>query len=141
MLLSDRIENLRSAENKIVDPLTRRVAIQSFVNKMREEFGINLMDVVKAFSQLSTEELGLPPQLTVNRVINQLDLNPEQKFQAATYFHQMLQKTAATSMADYLKGSGRQLSLEVLSKREMSQRNLDASLEKLNQNFCRQRFE
>lgn len=133
--LSQKLDQLGKKSEEVVDPLTRRSAIQSFMKKMKDQFGIEPQDLVVAFSRLETFELGLPPEQTVDKVLNQLDLTPQEKVQAKVYFQKMLKETSANSMADYLKGSERQLSLEVMSQREAQDKLSQKSLDKMNQNF------
>ncbi len=52
-----------------IDNLTRRVVWTDFLRKMKEELGVSAEDVLDAFASLSPEELALPPQQNVDKVV------------------------------------------------------------------------
>ena len=136
--LSDRLDNLGRINQDIVDPLSRRSAIQSFMGKMQNKYGLGPLDLVKAFGKLSTEDLGKAPELTVEKVIDNLNLDLYQKREASLDFKNMLERSSSDSMADYLAASGRQLSLEVMSKQELRKQALDNSLQHMSDQFFTQ---
>jgi flagellar hook-length control protein FliK len=117
------------------DPLSRRGAILSFMGRMQTEMNVGPVRFLEAFGQLSTEELGLPPEATVDRVIDQLGLPPQHETKAKAYYLEMLQKTDAKQVADYLQGGDRQISLELLSQNELRQQKIDRGLQKMQSSF------
>ncbi len=121
-----------------VDNLQHRQALQGLLKKMKEEFGLDAEQVVQAFAQLTPQELAQPPEASLDKLIQSLPLSPEQQNQARLYFQQMLKDTASTDMAGYLKSSQRQLSLEVVSKKEARDREIQRSLEKMQSDFFTQ---
>lgn len=133
--LSDRLDNLSEVSENIVDPLSRRGAIQSFMKKMKDQFGVSPIELTKAFSKLSNEELALPADQTVEKVVGQLDLSNSQKIEATNFFRKMIQDSSAENMASYLKGSNRQLSLEVMTKGESAKQENNKNLKTLNNSF------
>ena len=133
--LSEKIDSMGMKVDQIVDPLTRRAAIQNFMNKMNQEFGVEPLDLVKAFSQLSTEQLGEPARETVGHVVEQLNLDPADSLKAKQYFNEMMNKAEAGTLAEYLKASDRQLSLEVLSRRDAQKRETSESITKMQNSF------
>ncbi len=133
--LSERIDSMGHQSSQAVDPLSRRVAIQSFMSKMKNQFGISPIDMVVGFSKLSEAELTKAPEETVNAVLSQLTLSAKDQQQARGMFHNMLKQSSSESMADYLKSSDRQLSLEVLSKQEVAKKDLDNSITDLQKSF------
>lgn len=118
-----------------VDPLTRRVALQAFLKKMKDKLNIEPEKLLQAFAKMDPSDLVLPPEQTVDKVIAGLDLKPDQVPMARKLFEDMLRQTASSSMAEYLKSSGNQLSVELVSRQEMKQKALRHSLEKLSEKF------
>lgn len=133
--ITEHINQIESKNQKQVDPLTRRSAIQAFVSKMKSSFDIEPTQILQSFSKLSVEELGLPPEQTMGKVIDHLQLQAQDQQKAQVFFTQMLNQTEASSMADYLKSSDRELSLKVLSDEQIKKQELDKSLVKLSENF------
>ncbi len=133
--LNKKIDKLSHYNADLVDPLVRRSAIQGFMKNMNEEFGIEPLDILGAFSKLSTEELGLPPEQTINKVAQNLNLPPEQQALAQKHFAKMLENSESEKLSDYITSSDRQISLEVLSNRQARQNELTSSLEQMNQQF------
>lgn len=131
-----QVESAQSqAQSSEADGLTRRVVMQSFLRKMREKLNVEPERLVEAFSQLNPADLVMPPEQTVGLVIKELNLNPEQIPVAQELFEDMLRQTASSSMAEYLKSSGNDLSLELYSQKELRQKELQASIDRLNKNF------
>lgn len=133
--LSEHLNKIENSKQEFIDPLTKRAAIQNFVNNMKSNFDIEPTEIVRSFAKLSVEELGLPPEKTMGKVLSHLPLNEGDKQQAQMLFTNMLEKTEAASMADYLKTSDRELSLKAISDEQIKQQELDKSLVKLNENF------
>lgn len=121
--------------DETVDSLSRRLALQKFIRKMKEELDVEPSQLVAAFSGLSVQELLQPPDVNLKKIVESLGLNAQDKQVAEALFQDMLKQTTAGSMADYLKSSKRQLSLEVMSQRERQSRDLDQSLNQLNKTF------
>lgn len=125
----------RAEPEEAVDNLGHRQALQRFLQKMKDQFGLDAEQIVGAFAQLTPQELEQPPELSLNKLLEALPLAPEQKEQARAIFEDMLKQTAATGMADYLTTSHRQLSLEVLSQAEAQKRAMDQSVEDMQSQF------
>ncbi len=115
--------------------VNRRVALQTFLKKMKEQLNVQPEQLMAAFSTLSIEELTSPPEMNLEKIIQGLNLSEQQKPVAKQLFEDMMKQTAANSMAEQLKASGQQLSLQVLSQKEIQQQQLNQSLSKMNQNF------
>ena len=115
--------------------VNRRAALQTFLKKMKEQLNVQPEQLMAAFSSLSIEELTSPPEMNMEKIIQGLNLSEEQKPVAKQLFEDMMKQTAANSMAEQLKASGQQLSLQVLSQKEIQQQQLNQSLSKMNQNF------
>lgn len=118
-----------------VDSIPRRVALQSFLRKMREELGVDASEVVDALSSLSQQELAQHPIANLTKILDKLQLSGAQREKAELFFLDFLKQTSTQSFADYLKSSDREISMEVLSQRELRERQLKDSLALLNQNF------
>lgn len=127
--------NPATKKEEIVDSIPRRIALQTFIRKMKDEVGVDAQAIMKAFGSLSSEELALPPEQNMQRLLGELDLSGEQQLKAQNLFGDLLKQTASNSLADHLKASGRQLSMEVLSDREVREKALKESLAQMNENF------
>lgn len=122
-------------KEETLDSIPRRIALQTFVRKMKDEVGVDAHDIMKAFASLEPQELALPPEQNLEKILSQLELDGDQKVKAHTLFENLMKQTASNSLADHLKSSGRQLSMEVLSTRELRDQKLKESLAQLNQSF------
>ena len=116
--------------------LMQRESVQlDFLVSLQEELGVDPKDVVVAFSNLSEAELAAPPEKTVDKVIVGLGLKGEQAENARGLFYGMLAQTATLDLATDVTDQGTKLSMEVLTERELTQRNLDSSIENLSSDF------
>jgi len=115
--------------------LNKRIAMQTFLRKMKEQLNVQPEQLMAAFGSLSIEEMTQPPEMNLEKIIQGLSLNEQQKPVAKQLFEDMMKQTAANSMAEYLKSSGQQLSLQVMSQKDVQQRALNQSLTNMNQNF------
>ncbi len=127
-----------SPKSATVDSLTRRAAIQSFMQKMETKLGIEPSEIVEAFQRLSLEELAAPPEQNVDKIISFLNLDVQQQQTARTFFDEMLTQSSAQSIADYLKATDRELSLSVMSQNQMRRERLQKGLATMNQQFFTQ---
>lgn len=118
-----------------VDNLTRRVVWNDFLRKMKEELGISAEDVLQAFGGLSDEELAQPPSQTVDKIVMALGLNDSQALLAKQYFNELIQKTQTRSLGEELQNSSNQISLTLMSERELQRKAMDRNLASMNQNF------
>jgi flagellar hook-length control protein FliK len=125
----------KNSKAEAVDSLTRRAALQSFMKKMKQNLNVNPGQIVSALMALTPEQLQLPPKLNIDQIVGQLELDPAASDKAKIYFDQMLAESSANSMAEYLKGSKRQLSLKVMSQAEKRQSTLENSLQQMNSSF------
>lgn len=134
-----KVENQKSSaqteETADAGDLSKKLALQSFMRRMKEELGVDPGRIVKAFSSLSMEELTRPPEENVAKIIQSLGLNEQQQQIARNIFNDMLKQTASQSMADYLKSSGKDLSLNVMTEKEMKQQKMKDALESMNSKF------
>ncbi len=121
-----------------IDSLTRRVVWNDFLRKMREEFGVSVEDVLGAFASLTAEDLAKPPHETVDKVVMALGLDEQQSQLAKQYFTALIDKTESKSMGEELAASKRQISLSLMSQRELQRKELQSSLERMNHNFFMQ---
>lgn len=117
------------------DELTKKLAMQSFMKRMKDELGVEPSKVVKAFTSLTMEEMTRPPEENVTKIIQSLGLNEQQQLLAQKIFDDMLKQTASQSMADYLKSSGRDLSLNVMTDKEIKQQKMSQALDNMNSKF------
>jgi flagellar hook-length control protein FliK len=80
----------------------KHLLISDFVQQMKKQFGVSAEQVVKAFQKMEAKDLQLPPDQTAQKFLNNLNLNPEQKPQAALLYKNLLQKTEALSLNEKL---------------------------------------
>jgi len=106
-----------------------------FMQKMQEELGVSPEEVTYAFSQLSVEDLKLPPELTAEKVISQLGLSSEDAQLALGLYNEMLAMTAAVGLSGYLAETNQQAGVHVLSKKEAHLMKLRHSLDGMNDRF------
>jgi len=118
-----------------VDNLTRRVAWQRFLQKMKSELDVSAEDILAAFSALTPEELELPPEQNIDKLVEQLGLNPQQSQMANQLFTDLMDKTGSRPFSQELKASGRDINLSVMSQREQDQRKVTMALDRMNQQF------
>lgn len=118
-----------------VDALTRRAVWNDFLRKMKDELGVSAEDVLSAFDSLSAEELAQPPAESVDKIVMALGLNPQQAPVAKQYFMDLIQRTQPKSMGDELAKSEKQISLTLMSQREVDRKNQNKAIDNLNQNF------
>lgn len=125
----------KNAKAEAVDSLTRRAALQTFIRKMNDELNVSPTEIVSAFMGLTPQQMTLPPEQNIGRIIQNLNLDQQSSEKANVYFQQMLAESSANSMADYLTGSKRQISLEVMSQFENRQNNVASSIDNMNDKF------
>lgn len=118
-----------------VDSLTRRVVWNDFLRKMKDELGVSAEDVLEAFASLSTEDLAKPPSESVDKIVMALGLSDQQASIAKQHFQELVNKTKSKSLGDELSASEKQISLTLMSQREMQRKTLQKSLEKMSNGF------
>lgn len=114
--------------------LTRRVVWNDFLRKMND-LGVSAEDVLHAFGSLSEQDLAQPPEQTVDKVVMALGLDGQQAQMAKQYFHELIAKTKSKSFGEELASSSRQISLSLMTQRELQRKTLNKSLDNMNQNF------
>lgn len=123
-----------AAEDATTTDLTRRVVWNDFLRKMGD-LGISAEDVMGAFGTLSDKDLALPPEQTVDKVVMALGLDAQQAAMAKQYFNELISKTRAKSFAQELAGPDKQLSLTLMTNKELQKRTLSKSLDAMDRNF------
>lgn len=118
-----------------VDDLAHRQALQKFLQKMKQEFGVDAEAILTAFASLNSQELAQPAEASLDKLVQALQLSPEQAAQAKTMFQSLLKETSANGLSDYLKSSNRKLSLEVISQGEARERKMQAAIDQMQSNF------
>lgn len=121
-------------QDDAANSLTRRVVWNDFLRKMND-LGVSADDVMRAFASLSPEELAKPPTQTVDKVVLALGLDGQQAAMARQYFQDLIAKTKSHSFGEELSASHKQISLTLMSQREMQRKSLQQSLESMDRNF------
>lgn len=118
-----------------VDGLTRRVAWQKFLQKMKSELDVSAADILNAFQSLTPQELQQSPEKNIEKLVSNLGLNPEQSNIAQQLFKDLIDKTGARPLAHELKNSSRDINLVLMSQRDQAQKKLNDALTKMNEQF------
>jgi flagellar hook-length control protein FliK len=118
-----------------LSPLNQRLAMKNFLLKMKTELNVQPDQIIAAFGNLSTEELLSPPEQSIKSLLTQFDLNEEETIKAEQYFNEMLQQTASQSLAEYVKDTNSDISIQVLSKKELQNSKIQKDISNLSQNF------
>lgn len=118
-----------------VDSLTRRAVWTDFLRKMKDDLGVGAEDMMDAFASLSPEDLAKPPEQTVDKVVMALGLQDQQAQLARQYLNDLIHKTQSKSLGEELNASQKQISLTLMSQRELDRKALERSLEAMNRNF------
>ncbi len=129
-----KVEQPQTKE-EMVDSIPRRIALQTFIRKMREDVGVDANQIMAAMAALSPEQLAAPPEQNMQAILSELNLQGDQKMKAEGLFEELLEQTATNSLADHLKTSGRELSMQVLSERELREKSMKEALARMNENF------
>ena len=132
--MSEKIPQV-PVEEQGVDSLTRRVVWNDFLRKMKDELGVMPEDVLHAFTQLSNEDLALPPQQTLDKVVMALGLTGQEAQVAKSHFQELVTKTQSPTMGEELTASQKQLHLTLMSQRELQRKALQKSLKGMDENF------
>ncbi|MEK6556334.1 MAG: flagellar hook-length control protein FliK, partial [Bdellovibrionota bacterium] len=114
---------------------TREKVMATFLDRMQSQLGIEPEQFVEAFSQLEISDLALPPEETVGKVIESLDLDEAQKLVAENLYSEMLVMSAAANMSQYLKDNSQTANLEVLSPEQASKKQLQKNIDQMNTQF------
>ncbi len=130
----NKINESTVGENPL-NALSQRIAMKNFLTKMQKELDINPEELIQAFSTMTAEELMSPPEESLEKLLNNLDLTVDESAKAKTYFHTMLKQTASTSMADYLKESNSDLSIKVLSKKDLQNNRMQKDISSMSDRF------
>lgn len=114
-------------------------AIRKFMDSFEGEFGIPPQKMVDAMAQLTSVELEQAPEKTVNQVISQLNLNPEEHVQAKQMYVGLLDQLQQIEMRAELPVSTDHLLSQLSSDRmQVNQLKKDLTSQKigdLNQKF------
>lgn len=118
-----------------VDNLTRRVVWNDFLRKMKDELGVSAEDVLNAFTQLSDQDLAMPPAETLDKIVMALGLEGPQAQVAKTHFQELVSKTNSPTLGDEISASHKQINLTLMSQRELQRKALQKSLKSMDENF------
>ena len=116
-------------------PKKKEKVMVQFLHKMKEELGVEPEDVVLAFSRMDQEALMKPPEEAVDDFVEALEINTDLKPKAKDLFENMLKDSANEKMVETIKSSEKDLALNVMTKQELQNKNINAGIDKLNNNF------
>lgn len=115
------------------EDLGRRLAMKSFLQKMKEQTGVTPAELLKAFASLSPQELMAPPEQNVEKLVTEMGLEGEQKKAAVELFNKLLKFTDGEGSSAKLVASQRQIA--AINQKEMEKKRLDNSLVELSAAF------
>lgn len=115
---------------------TRQKAMENFMTSMKDELGIEPERILQAFSQLDGEALVASPEVSAQDFIANLQLAPEQEARAGDLYHEMLKVTNEAALSEKLVGLGSDVKFDVISARDQSLRELNQSIDGLNNAFA-----
>lgn len=124
-----------ATQDEAINSLTKRVVWNDFLRKMKDELGVSADDVLNAFTSLSEEDLAKPPTETVDKVVMALGLDGQQAAMAKKYFSELIQKTHPKSLGEELASSEKQISLTLMSQRELDRKNTQKSVDRMQESF------
>lgn len=124
-----------ATQDEAINSLTKRVVWNDFLRKMKDELGVSADDVLNAFTSLSEEDLAKPPTETVDKVVMALGLDGQQAAMAKKYFSELIQKTHPKSLGEELASSEKQISLTLMSQRELDRKNTQRSVDRMQESF------
>lgn len=125
----------QNAVTQKVDTLTKRVAWQKFLQKMKSELNVSAEEILQAFQALTPQELQQSPEKNIEKLVANLGLNPEQSQIASQLFTELIDRTGSQPLASELKRSERDINLSVMSQRDQEQRKMSEAIDRMNQQF------
>jgi len=123
-----------NVQEDAANSLTRRVVWNDFLRKMND-LGVSAEDVLHAFGSLSEKDLALPPEQTVDKVVMALGLDGQQAALAKQYFTELVAKTKSKSFGEELASSNKQMSLTLMTQRELQRKQIQKSIENMDRSF------
>jgi flagellar hook-length control protein FliK len=141
--ISDAQKRLNVDENGDLAPVegeqevpARRQAMQKFMTKMQDEFGISPESIVDAFGRMDAKSLLRPPEDSTNEFLSKFDFAPSEKGRAGDLYNQMLKTTGDAALNEKLTGSDGGLKMTVLSPRDEALQKLNEAIDQLNNSFA-----
>jgi len=126
-----------SAEDN-ANTLTRRVVWNEFLRKMNE-IGVSAEDVMSAFGSLTEQELAGPPEESIGQIVAALGLSDPNAQMARQSFQDLIQKTKSSTLGEEFDSSKKQISLSMMSQRELQRKAMAQSLDHLGRDFFMQK--
>lgn len=120
-------------ETNILNP--DQDAMVRFLKSMQKELGVSPEQMIEAFDKLSAEDLMSAPEDSFDQVISNLNLSGHKAGRAEELYHNMLKETAEESFKQSIHKHGEVLNLKVEGPEERRQREMVASIERMNKNF------
>ncbi|MBX7231958.1 MAG: flagellar hook-length control protein FliK [Bdellovibrionales bacterium] len=126
---------LNEEEDSSVSQVQDIGVYQDFFKKMENDLGVTPAQILKAFAKLTPDELQQPPENNIEKIVENLSLNPQEQEVARFFFHEMLKKSAENNMAQFLKKSHQELILEVHNANDIEIKKRSQSVDNLQQQF------
>lgn len=114
----------------------RNLSMREFLTRMQDEFGVDPKSILKAFANLDQKTLAQSPEQTVDAVLSQLNLRPEQMPRAQRLYTQMVQETGQSALNELMIGVSAGATLKVMSEQDLAMQKLQNSITSLNDSFA-----
>lgn len=122
------------AENE-TEAVSREAAMQGFLQQMQSELGVEPEQILQAFAQLDVTDLTAPPEMTLEKVIGQLNLTPADAKKAEDMYAEMLALSATANMSEYLKAQNQTANLTALSPKQAAQKEMQKNIGAMSDSF------
>lgn len=116
--------------------LVKHEAMTEFMAKMQTELGVAPESILEAFGEMDAEALLAPPEESMQQFLKNLDLPAGQMPRAQELYGEMIEATGEAELNEKLAGLGDGVDLEVLSPRDRALRDLNKSIDQLNNAFA-----
>lgn len=135
-----------SGEYRLAKKQTKEERLKKFMDSLESEFQIPPTRIVEVFSQLTPQELSLPAEQSIDRVVNKLELEGESTDKVKILYGDLIQDLATidAKTAGMTSGGAQKnitnvaaigLTQERFDKIKAQRNALQKSLDQMNQNF------
>jgi hypothetical protein len=133
---SEDVQLLSSSDSEVIVPLHETQDVMTdFLEELKNKLGVQPEDLVAAMAALSPQDLQLPPEKNVEKIIENLNLKPHQKVEAKKLFQEMVIKTEYTRWADFIKASGQDLNADLMTNAELGKEATNKKIDRMNAAF------
>ena len=125
---------VNGTENQ-TQPMTPKSAMSVFLAKMQQELGVEPEEVLKAFSELSPEQLLVSPEQSAEALIAKLKLSPVESDKALGLYNEMLAMTAVAGLSQQMIKNNQSAEFKVMTEKDQQLMNLRSSISNMSDKF------